>query len=68
MEMLGKWDVLWRLNEDKAIIQVFEGTDNMSLVNTHTKTYRSSNGSVCSPDMLGVRSMESDGRSITLVH
>ena len=25
------------LNEDKAIIQVFEGTDNMSLVNTHTK-------------------------------
>ena len=25
------------LNEDKAIIQVFEGTENMSLQNTHTK-------------------------------
>ena len=25
------------LNEDKALIQVFEGTENMSLTNTHTK-------------------------------
>ena len=25
------------LDEDKAIIQVFEGTENMSLTNTHTK-------------------------------
>lgn len=25
------------LNEDKALIQVFEGTENMSLANTHTK-------------------------------
>ena len=25
------------LNEDKAVIQVFEGTENMSLQNTHTK-------------------------------
>lgn len=25
------------LNEDKAIIQVFEGTENMSLDNTHTR-------------------------------
>ena len=25
------------LNEDKAVIQVFEGTENMSLTNTHTK-------------------------------
>ena len=25
------------LNEDKAVIQVFEGTENMSLTNTHTR-------------------------------
>lgn len=29
--------------EDKAVIQVFEGTDNMSLGNTHT-SYRTSYG------------------------
>ena len=29
--------------EDKAVIQVFEGTDNMSLSNTHTP-YRASDG------------------------
>ena len=26
-----------KYNEDKAVIQVFEGTDNMSLGNTHTR-------------------------------
>ena len=30
--------------EDKAVIQVFEGTDSMSLSNTHTRTYRTSYG------------------------
>ena len=30
--------------EDKAVIQVFEGTENMSLLNTHTKTHRTSDG------------------------
>ena len=30
--------------EDKAMIQVFEGSENMSLTNTHTPPDRSSNG------------------------
>ena len=25
------------INEDKAVVQVFEGTDNLSLKNTHTR-------------------------------
>ena len=41
------------LNEDKAIIQVFEGTDNMSLVNTHTKLTGHPMEVSVSPDMLG---------------
>ncbi len=32
--------------EDKAVIQVFEGTDNMSLKNTHTTTDRTSDGAL----------------------
>lgn len=31
--------------EDKAVIQVFEGTENMSLTNTHTKADWTSDGS-----------------------
>lgn len=41
------------LNEDKAIIQVFEGTENMSLVNTHTKLSGHPMEVAVSPDMLG---------------
>ncbi len=41
------------LNEDKAIIQVFEGTENMSLVNTHTKLTGHPMEVAVSPDMLG---------------
>ena len=42
----GKEHKMGRIVEvykDKAIIQVFEGTENMSLNNTHT-TYRTSDG------------------------
>ena len=41
------------LNEDKAIIQVFEGTENMSLQNTHTKLTGRPMEVAVSPDMLG---------------
>ncbi|MGN1267410.1 MAG: V-type ATP synthase subunit B [Dorea sp.] len=41
------------LNDDKAVIQVFEGTDNMSLTNTHTKLTGRPMEVVVSPDMLG---------------
>lgn len=39
--------------EDKAIIQVFESTDNMSLKNTHTKLTGHPMEIALSPDMLG---------------
>ncbi len=39
--------------EDKAVIQVFEGTDNMSLQNTHTKLSGHPMQVAVSPDMLG---------------
>ena len=41
------------LYEDKAIIQVFEGTENMSLQNTHTKLTGHPMEVAVSPDMLG---------------
>ena len=41
------------LYEDKAIIQVFEGTDNMSLVNTHTQLTGHPMEVALSPDILG---------------
>lgn len=41
------------LYEDKAIIQVFEGTENMSLKNTHTKLSGHPMEIAVSPDMLG---------------
>ena len=41
------------LYEDKAIIQVFEGTENMSLSNTHTRLTGKSLQIPLSPDMLG---------------
>ena len=41
------------LNEDKALIQVFEGTDNMSLTNTHTKLTGHPMEVIVSPDVLG---------------
>ncbi len=41
------------LNEDKAVIQVFEGTENMSLLNTHTKLTGHPMEVAVSPDMLG---------------
>lgn len=41
------------LYEDKAIIQVFEGTENMSLNNTHTKLTGHPMEIAVSPDMLG---------------
>ena len=51
------------LNEDKAIIQVFEGIDNMSLVNTHTKLTGHPMEVSVSPDMLG-RTFDGIGRPI----
>lgn len=39
--------------EDKAVIQVFEGTENMSLQNTHTKLTGHPMEIPLSPDMLG---------------
>ena len=47
---------MWRiveLDEDKAIIQVFEGTENMSLNNTHTKLTGRPMEIAVSPEMLG---------------
>ncbi|MCF2553908.1 V-type ATP synthase subunit B [Faecalicatena contorta] len=41
------------LNQDKAIIQVFEGTENMSLQNTHTRLTGRPMEVTVSPDMLG---------------
>ncbi|MDR1801132.1 MAG: V-type ATP synthase subunit B [Lachnospiraceae bacterium] len=41
------------LNEDKAIIQVFEGTENMSLDNTHTKLTGRPMEIAVSTEMLG---------------
>ena len=41
------------LNEDKAVIQVFEGTENMSLTNTHTKLSGHPMEVAVAPDMLG---------------
>ncbi len=41
------------LDEDKAIIQVFEGTENMSLQNTHTRLTGHPMEVSVSPDMLG---------------
>ena len=41
------------LYEDRAVIQVFEGTENMSLVNTHTKLSGHPMEVAVSPDMLG---------------
>ena len=41
------------LYEDKAIIQVFEGTENMSLNNTHTKLSGHPMEIAVAPDMLG---------------
>ncbi len=41
------------LDEDKAVIQVFEGTENMSLTNTHTRLSGYPMEVAVSPDMLG---------------
>lgn len=41
------------INEDKAIIQVFEGTENMSLMNTHTRLTGRSMEMALSEDILG---------------
>ncbi|MDE7036868.1 MAG: V-type ATP synthase subunit B, partial [Lachnospiraceae bacterium] len=41
------------LYEDKAIIQVFEGTENMSLRNTHTKLTGHPMEVAVSPEVLG---------------
>ncbi|MCI9075348.1 MAG: V-type ATP synthase subunit B [Dorea sp.] len=41
------------LNDDKAVIQVFEGTENMSLTNTHTKLSGHPMEVAVSLDMLG---------------
>ena len=38
--------------EDKAVIQVFEGTENMSLLNTHTKRWRLPSHRICSEEHL----------------
>ena len=40
--------------EDKAVIQVFGGTDNMSLKNTHTKLTGHPMEIALSPDILGL--------------
>ena len=39
--------------EDRAVIQVFEGSENMSLKNTHNKTHGHPMEIALSPDMLG---------------
>lgn len=51
------------LNEDKAVIQVFEGTENMSLANTHTRLTGHLMEVTVSPDMLG-RTFDGIGRPI----
>ena len=49
--------------EDKAVIQVFEGSENMSLKNTHTRLTGHPMEIALSPDMLDGRSTESVSRS-----
>ncbi|MGI6007877.1 MAG: V-type ATP synthase subunit B [Ruminococcus sp.] len=49
--------------EDKAVIQVFEGTDNMSLVNTHTRLTGRPMEIALSPDILG-RTFDGIGKPI----
>lgn len=41
------------INEDKAVIQVFEGSEGMSLTNTHTKLTGHPMEVALSPDILG---------------
>lgn len=48
---------------DKAVIQVFEGSENMSLTNTHTKLTGHPMEFVLSPDILG-RTFDGIGRPI----
>ena len=50
--------------EDKAVIQVFEGSENMSLKNTHTKLTGHPMEIALSPDMLG-RTFNGIGRAIS---
>ena len=50
------------LYEDKAIIQVFEGTENMSLRNTHTKLTGHPMEVAVSPEVLG-RTFNGDPRA-----
>ncbi|MGI6010676.1 MAG: V-type ATP synthase subunit B [Ruminococcus sp.] len=49
--------------EDKAVIQVFEGTDNMSLVNTHTRLTGRPMEIALSPEILG-RTFDGIGKPI----
>ena len=49
--------------EDKAVIQVFEGTDNMSLLNTHTRLSGHPMEIDLSPEILG-RTFDGIGRPI----
>ena len=49
--------------EDKAVIQVFEGTDNMSLVNTHTRLTGHPMEIALSPEILG-RTFDGIGKPI----
>ena len=49
--------------EDKAVIQVFQGTDNMSLTNTHTRLSGHPMEIALSPDILG-RTFDGIGKPI----
>ena len=49
--------------EDKAVIQVFEGTENMSLMNTHTRLSGRPMEIDLSPEILG-RTFDGIGRPI----
>lgn len=49
--------------EDKAMIQVFEGSENMSLTNTHTRLTGHPMELALSPDILG-RTFDGIGRPI----
>ena len=51
------------LYEDKAVIQVFEGNDGMSLKNTHTKLTGHPMEVALSPDILDVPSTVSESPS-----
>ena len=42
-----KWDVLWNIDEDKAIIQVFEGPRICPWNNTHDEMMVASDGGYC---------------------